>query len=137
MQIKKARQRCGRRAFCLLQCSQRNLHKSLCHHGFCDFGKACDICAGDVVAGHAVFFGGVVDVGVDVFHDVLEFGVGLFECPRLTLAVLCHFKTGNRDAAGVCGLAGQEDALCSAGRLRRLRAWWAYLRLRRRRCSRF
>ena len=77
-------------------------------HRVGDLDEAGEVGSGNVVALHAVLLGRVVGVVVDGLHDVLELGVDLFGGPRKAHGVLAHLETGNRDAAGVGGLAGRE-----------------------------
>ena len=91
------------------------VHKELCSanalsdHRVGDLDEACEVGTGNVVALHAVLLGGIVGVVVDGLHDVLELGVDLFGGPGKAHGVLAHFETGNRNTAGVGGLAGRES----------------------------
>ena len=77
-------------------------------HRVGDLLETGDVSADDVVAAHAVSFGGVLDVVEDVDHDVLELLVNLFERPERPHAGLRHLQSGACDAAGVCRLRGSE-----------------------------
>lgn len=59
----------------------RPLAESLCHHGFCYFEEAVDVCTRYVVAFCCKFLGCVPCVVVDLCHDVLEFCINFFTCP--------------------------------------------------------
>ena len=78
-------------------------------HRVGDLDEACEVGSGNVVALHAVLFGRVVGVVVDGLHDVLELGVDFVGGPGKAHGVLAHFETGNRNTAGVGGLAGRES----------------------------
>ena len=85
------------------------LANALSDHRVGDLDEACEVGTGNVVALHAVLLGGIVGVVVDGLHDVLKLGVDLFGGPGKAHGVLAHLETGNRNTAGVGGLAGRKS----------------------------
>ena len=82
-----------------------------------DLDEPGDVGAGEVVAGHAVFRGGVVGVAVDFDHDAVQAAVHFLGRPVEVLGVLGHFEAGRRDAARVGRLGGAEQDLGAEERL--------------------
>ena len=65
----------------IIRLTQAILASAVSEHCVNNLLEACDVSADNIVALVAVAFCGVVDVVVDVDHDVFEFCVNLFECP--------------------------------------------------------
>ena len=85
--------------------------ETLGNHRIGDFLKPREVRARDEVVAHAVGGEGVGDLGVDALHDVFELVVVvnfLFR-PGEALAVLAHFQSADRDAAGIDRLGGRDD----------------------------
>jgi len=54
------------------------LHDTVCHHGFCNFLKTCDICTHYVVAFKAVTLCRAVNIVVNIDHNRFQFRVNFF-----------------------------------------------------------
>ena len=54
---------------------------TLSEHCVCNLYEACNVSADNIVALVAVLLCSVIDIVVDVDHDLLEFSVNLFKCP--------------------------------------------------------
>ena len=86
-----------------------SLYNTLGVHGVGNFQETGDVCAGYIVALHAVLLGSGIQVVEDVHHDVLQLGVHFLKGPAQALGVLGHLQSGGGYAAGVGSFAGAEE----------------------------